>query len=194
MKRERKYQDRTFDGTGDRGRLWGQRVLEHMTFKRCYFKGQGLSMVQRPEKRTIVRHMVLEDCETTGCTIGPAILDTVRVRNLKTSRLLQVWAAAFRRVKLEGRMPSLMVSPYFDAMLSQTPMQRRFEEANHEFYTTVDWAVDITEAEFPAIELLARPGVRPTGHAHRRRACTGPVVCVARAGLVAQPSACSPRD
>lgn len=157
MARPHKYVERTFDGLGDHGKLFGQRVLENMTFERCYFEGQWLSFVKRPPKRTIVRNVVLENCKAVGCTIGPAILDTIRVRNLKMDQTLQVWAAAFRRVKLEGRMPSLMVSPYFDPMLVGTPMQYAFEEANRQFYSTVDWALDITEAEFPDVELRGIP-------------------------------------
>ena len=157
MTRTRRYVERAFHGQSDTGKIFGQRVIEEMSFERCYFQGEALSLVNRPEKRTIVRNVVLEDCKAVGCTLYSAILDTIRVRNLKMDQSLQVWAAAFRHVKLEGRMPSLMVSPYFDAMLMGTPRQRAFEEANRAFYGAVDWALDITEAEFPDVELRGIP-------------------------------------
>jgi hypothetical protein len=158
MRPSHKYVGRTFHGQSDSGKLLGQRLLEDMTFERCYFQGEALSLVKRPAKRTIVRNIVIENCEAVGCIIGPAVLDTVRVRDLKTNALLQVWQAAFRRVKLEGRMPSLMVSPdFFDVTHVGTPIQKAFDDANERFYETVDWALDITEAEFPDVELRGIP-------------------------------------
>ena len=60
---------------------------------------------------------------------------------------LQCGAAAFRHVLLAGAIGKLMITG--DASPSRPQrIQELFEGANKEFYAQVDWALDISQAEF----------------------------------------------
>jgi len=103
-----------------------------------------------------VRNVTLTGCAQRGCTIDGAIVEDVRVDGLKSSTLLQTWAAAFRHVALRGRvgrwMFSNLVSP-----LAAPAQQHDFDRANQAFYASTDWALDISEAEFTECDIRGIP-------------------------------------
>jgi uncharacterized protein YjbI with pentapeptide repeats len=147
------FDRKRFEGLIDRGEV-GQ--LEGMRFQRCYFEGCGLSITLAPEARTTVRDVQLVDCDQRGCGIECAVFDEVLVDGLK-SHDLQLWAAVFRHVTLRGRIGRIMTSPLL-AMGQASPAQlRAFDDANAKFYAGVDWALDLSEAEFEECDLRGVP-------------------------------------
>jgi hypothetical protein len=84
-------------------------------------------------------------------------LDEVLVDGLKTYTLLQCWGAVFRHVTLCGRIGRIMISPVVAAAATLPSQQEAFDRANAEFYDRVDWALDVSEAEFEEGEIQGIP-------------------------------------
>jgi len=152
------FENRTFGRLFDRD---SGRLFNGIEFQHCYFQGCALSLTHSPELRSTVRDVILRDCEQRGCIIEAAVFDTVTVDGLETNGLLQTWATVCNHVTLRGRIERLMCSsalaPDVDG-LAPPSHQRRFDDANETFYASVDWALDIREAEFEECDLRGVPG------------------------------------
>jgi len=134
------------------------RTFEDLVFKRCYFEGCGLSITRTPSKRSTVRNVQLIGCEQRGSIIDGAIVDDVLVDGLKTNGLLQTWAAAFRHVTLRGKVGRVMFSDAVATGTATPAEQAAFDLDNASFYAKVDWALDLTEAEFDECDARGVPG------------------------------------
>jgi hypothetical protein len=100
----------------------------------------------------------LISCEQRGSSIWGAILDDVIVDGFSTNgQLFQTWGAVFKHVTLRGKIGRIMISPAVKGGLATPSQQRAFDEANAEFYSGVDWALDIREAEFEEGEFQRVP-------------------------------------
>jgi hypothetical protein len=90
--------------------------------------------------------------------VKAAVLEDVIVDSLKTIGLLQVWGAALKHVTLRGRVGEIMFSPQVDLGLAPEDVQSAFRKANAAYYRSVDWAIDIREADPDDLELAGIPG------------------------------------
>jgi hypothetical protein len=133
------------------------RTYSDMEFRHCRFESCGISITRTPKKRSIIRNMAFHGCETRGCSIKPAIIEDVLVSSLKTHNLLQIWGAVFKHVKLEGNLGDIMISPLITPTLASSKEQLAFDKINNNYYQTVDWALDISEARFIDCELQRVP-------------------------------------
>jgi hypothetical protein len=133
------------------------RVVEGMEFRRCRFESCTLSAVLHPTQRTVVRDFRLFDCSERGCLVGPVVAEEVLIDGLGTGDLLQTWGAVFRHVTLRGRIGRVMTSSIVDISSDDPRPQRLFDEANARYYETVDWALDISEAEFEEADIRGVP-------------------------------------
>jgi hypothetical protein len=132
-------------------------VFDGLEFRRCKFESCAIGMTRDPRLRTTVRNVRLLDCERRGCTMYAAIVEDVLVQGLRTNGLLQTWAAVYKHVVLRGRVGRVMISPALALGTAPPSEQRAFDEANAAFYLSVDWALDITEAEFEEGEIQRVP-------------------------------------
>lgn len=123
-------------------------IYSDLEFVRCRFESSGLSITRDPMLRATVRNMRLTKCEQRGSAIDAAIIEDVLVDGLKTNGLLQTWGAVFKHVTLRGKIGRIMVSPLVAPGSATPEEQRAFDVANAEYYAGVDWALDISEAEF----------------------------------------------
>lgn len=132
------------------------RVLQDVELERCTFEGCGLSTTDLPERRTIVRNVVARNCRLAGVSVGPAIFEDVLIDRLVIHDGVFAWGAVFARVTLRGRIGRIAVRP---TLPPEGPPEaaRRIAEANRAFYQTVDWALDISEAEFAHFEAAGIP-------------------------------------
>lgn len=132
-------------------------MYSDVAFKRCTFIDCTMSITRNPRRRTTIRNVKLLDCKEIGCSLGPAVLEDVLIDGLTTSDLLQGWGAVFRHVTIRGRVGRIMVSPVIAPGVATASEQQDFDEANHAFYATVDWALDITEADAEELEIQGVP-------------------------------------
>lgn len=127
-------------------------------FDSCRFVHCNVSITNDPQLRTTFRDVVFRNCTSEGCTVSPGIMEDILVDRLETDRLVQTWAAVFRHVTLAGKLGRLMFSGILCPTSSVTSsMQRAFAEANEAYYAKVDWALDITRAEFRECDLRGIP-------------------------------------
>ncbi|MEZ6183641.1 MAG: hypothetical protein R3F62_01370 [Planctomycetota bacterium] len=131
--------------------------VEDLHFSNCVFDNCSLSLTRDPRNRTWVHNVVLADCELFNCQVGPALLDEVRVHNLKTNDIGIVNGALFRRVVLTGRIGSLRINP--DPILhDQSPsVLSSFDADREKFYASIDWALDIRHADFVSFAVEGVP-------------------------------------
>lgn len=132
-------------------------LFEDVEFRRCSFIGCSISTTRNPSLRSTVRNVRLVGCEQRGCDLDAAVVEEVLVDGLKTNGLFHAWGAVYRHVTLRGRIGRVMTSPLIATGTATAEEQRAFATANAAYYATVDWALDISEAEFEECDLRGVP-------------------------------------
>jgi hypothetical protein len=135
----------------------GGGIHSDVDFVKCSFRSCGLSVTDDPRHRTVVRNVRLINCEQRGSAVDTAIIENVMVDGLKTNGLMQTWGAVFKHTTLRGKIDRIMISPAVGAGLASADVQRAFDAANEAYYAEVDWALDISEAEFQECDLRRVP-------------------------------------
>lgn len=135
----------------------GGNVFAGVHLTRCSFVGCGVSIVDDPRNRTTVQDVRATNCEVRGSTVGAAIVENGLIDGLRTHSPLQVWGAVFRHVTFVGRVGTVMIGHRIHAGLADPATQHAFDDANATYYAGVDWALDISEAEFVEADLRGVP-------------------------------------
>jgi hypothetical protein len=95
------------------------------------------------------------------CIIWPAIIEDVMVDNLDTGRLLIANACVYKHVVLRGKVGNIKICrriPFVSGPAGYlTRRQEIMDQANAEYYRDVDWALDLSEAEFTSGEVEGIP-------------------------------------
>lgn len=132
-------------------------MFADLDFRRCYFESCSISITRSPSKRATVRNVSLTTCEQRGCQVNNAIVENVVVNGLKTNGLLQTWGAVFKHLTLRGKLGRIMLSPAIAPGVATPAEQRAFDDANREYYSRVDWALDISDGEFEELDIRGIP-------------------------------------
>jgi hypothetical protein len=98
-------------------------------------------------------------CSLKSCFVGPALLNEITVDGLKTSDNHFLRGTVFRHVVLRGHVGKLLCRSQVDMDDATSHIQRTFDVANEVWYRDVDWALDITEADYDELELLSVPAL-----------------------------------
>lgn len=135
------------------------RTFENLGFQRCFFESSAISITRNPRLRSTVRNVRAIDCEVGACSLYSPIVEDVLVEDLKIGKLLIAWGAVFRHVTLRGRIGAMMLSPFPVLDDEDNAAKPLFDAANVEYYRNVDWALDISQAEFSVeCDLRGVPG------------------------------------
>lgn len=132
-------------------------VFSDLEFRKCKFVSCAVSITLDPALRSTIRNVSLKDCEMFGCALNSAITEDVVIDGLKTNGVRQAWAAVFKHVTLKGKLGEIMLSPMVAPGRATPAQQRAFDEANAAYYSTVDWALDIREAEVKELDIRRVP-------------------------------------
>lgn len=144
-----------FEGRHDRN---SGRVISGLELRECYFEGCSFSTTRDVKLRSTLRNSRMIGCSQRGSSLGPAIIEDVLVENLSTSgQLLQAWGAVFKHVTFRGKIDRLMLSPVVVLTDPESPINKVFAEANADYYSGVDWALDISQAEAKELEIQGIP-------------------------------------
>jgi len=134
-------------------------VISEIIFEDCFFRNSAFSYCESPDSRSVARDLEFINCGQRRCIVEAGILDNVLINNLETDgQLLQFFGTALRHVKLEGEIGPLMFSSCVDLLGKNPARQEAFDLANKSYYKGVDWALDIKDAYFGAIDLRGIPG------------------------------------
>ncbi|MBI9047323.1 MAG: hypothetical protein JEZ06_22740 [Anaerolineaceae bacterium] len=133
-------------------KIRNQKLFSNHNFKNCHFQGAvigfyrvGISGSLR--NRTIIQNIRLIGCKQTGCAINGVILKDILVDGLETHNLLIIRSSVLNQVTLKGKIGEIMITP--NLFLGESKRKNNaFLKANTEYYSSVDWALDISEAQF----------------------------------------------
>lgn len=155
--------DQAFQGWSefDSGRTHSGISFVNCEFRRCVLALHERNLSLRPR----VSNMQFKDCSEDGCQVIATIVEDVVIDGLKTSGHFQTWAAVFKHVTLKGRIGPMMLGPFFSAEESPyfapgkppSKFRQALDKANSDYYATVDWAIDIRDAEFEDFECQGVP-------------------------------------
>jgi hypothetical protein len=77
---------------------------------------------------------------------------------LKTNDLLILWSPYLDRVELSGDIGKMKVNVAADPSTRGKPAQKPFDEYRTQFYSSVEWALDISRARFKEFDIRGVPG------------------------------------
>lgn len=154
----RAFKNQTFKDFSDRE---SSAIYSNLEFHQCHFQSIALSITFDPGKRSTVRHVKLDDCSEKGCHLWPAILEDITVDGLRTGQLFIANACAYKHVVLHGKIGNIKICRSVPWVSSPAGYLERRQEAmdraNAEYYKSVDWALDISQAEFTSCEVEGIP-------------------------------------
>jgi hypothetical protein len=148
------FSNQEFRGFRDRD---SSRLFSDLEFRNCQFINCAVSMASAPETRTTLQGIRLVGCTQRACFLDAAIVEDSVVEGLRTHDLLQTWGTVFKHVVLRGRMGRIMFSQEISTGTAPLSTQRAFDDANATYYSTVDWALDITDAEVEELDIRGVP-------------------------------------
>ena len=125
-------------------------LLKNVFFQHCY-----LSHIRNPAKRPLVQNVILTKCKVNQCSIDSGVLENVLIDHLKCLSTMLCRRTALRHVTLKGK---IGVIRFLLPVTGEPPKEvARMKQANEEYYNTVDWALDITEAQFKDVYIRDIP-------------------------------------
>jgi hypothetical protein len=132
--------------------------LTDATLTRCTFVACTFGTTARaPSDRRNIRSVVLRNCKAmSNCSLGPAILESVEISDLSTQGLCIAWGAVYKHVRFRGSCGRFM-SSFLPTPVHSAQKVALFERANRSYYERVDWAIDISRAEFEEIDIRNVP-------------------------------------
>lgn len=149
------FENHTFSSVRKRGAgdVVGNAEFRHCTFDNCVvFPTEDIRI------RTTVRNVVCKNCVSIGSSVHTGAFEEVIIDGLRTQSLLQTWCAVFRHVTLCGKVGEIMIStrrvrdPW-----TTTSEINAFDNANRDYYKSVDWALDISKGEFRECDIRGVP-------------------------------------
>ena len=141
----------------------------------CTLRG-ALVASDQPGDWHRVERVSLRKCAQTLITLATTHFADVIVDGLHRAGRspAYVWSPVFERVTLKGRLNGLKINPEYQGLRLDAKRQAAWSTALQQAYVSVEWALDVTEAQFTSAPTLeAVPGCKvrfdPSRHALVRR-------------------------
>lgn len=134
--------------------------VEDFRFEKCFFDNCSLGQANSPDQRLILRNIELINCRQRACDVGNAAIEDTFVDCLgREGRMpLFAWGAVYKHVVLKGKLSAMKLNQLVSPTVSAST-QALWDTANRTYYQSVDWALDIREAEFQgSIDIHSVPG------------------------------------
>lgn len=158
-----RFENRTFDYFEDwsTGKVFSDVEFFNCSFTRCGFSAVNFDKVGKLDLvalRSTARRVRFVNCCVDGVGfVGPGIVEDSSIEGLRISNHLQTTGTVFKHVVVKGKIDKFMVTPYVDVFKEYPGVQRSFDEANRRYYGDVDWALDISEAQFKDCDIRSVP-------------------------------------
>lgn len=130
-------------------------IFENIQFEKCDFNYCNISQTENPYYRTTIKNIVMKKCSLTSCSIGSAIVEDCLFDNNRNNGLLQIRGALFNQVKIKGKIGRLMIRN--EILSNNKEVVEAFKLENKEYYASIDWALDISEAEPLELDIKGIP-------------------------------------
>lgn len=144
-------------------------VFEDFEFERCTFSHCALSITEDVRKRSTIRRIKMFECECRNSGwLWPLVAEDVVVRNLRAHDDCRAFGAVYKHVVLEGAFRHTIIidnAPWLGAdplrilrtKATIADIRDSFLTANARYYEGVDWALDLSMAEFSDLCLRGIP-------------------------------------
>jgi hypothetical protein len=134
---------------------------EDLEFRACTFEDCSVGQTgPDPHQRSFIRNVQFIRCTFKPNAIGPVVLEDVVIERplLRHGRAMPfVLGVALNRVTIRGFVNALWFLIPDDVSLMDHDRGAAMRRWNADFYSTVDWALDISDAEFATFDF--RPGI-----------------------------------
>jgi hypothetical protein len=130
--------------------------LEDVLFEDCKFVGASLVTFGSAEHRSTVRRAGMKRCTVNSFSAVGAVLEDVVIEGLRVSvHPVRIDGCALTRCVIAGDCGRFLLSPNVRSGSSPEDAARNasFAAANAEFYKSVDWALDISQAKVACFEI-----------------------------------------
>jgi hypothetical protein len=146
--------------------FWGagaeiKAAYEGMTLRSCAFNQCHIARRNKPGDWTKISNITVTDASQWNCSLDTAAIEAVSLHNLKRTgeAPLFLWGCVFSRVKLSGRISAIKINRSIGIEAEARAAQSAWDRAMVDYYASLDWALDITEAQFPGgVQFEAVPG------------------------------------
>jgi hypothetical protein len=132
------------------------KVLRDAEFEQCYFEGGALVQYDDPTCGFVVKSVILRKCRAGSIVLHGVRFEDVTVAGLTYRTLLHLESCLFERVTLRGPIGPIQTMPANYTLPAQ--MQAAFREEAVKFYAGIEWALDISHAEFSDADFTYIPG------------------------------------
>ena len=149
-----KYFNQTFECFYDQET---QEIFENIEFDKCVFDNCRISQTNNPFYRSTVRNVKLTNCKTIHSDTGIAIIEDVMVENLTVVQILQIYGSVYKHVTLKGKIGDIMLCDFPPLNVFDEEEQEAVRCENREYYAGIDWALDISQAEFTDCDIRGVP-------------------------------------
>jgi hypothetical protein len=129
-------------------------VLDSCRFDNCCIERQ-----EKPGDRPVVRNVILCHCAQSACFLHAVAIEEVSLQDLKNiGRMpLFLWGCVFKHVELKGPIAGLKINRVLEPDGAKD--QKNWDRDARLYYSKLDWALDISRAEFTGgVSLEAIPG------------------------------------
>lgn len=126
----------------------GGSVFESLRIVDCNFDNCGLSLSKRPESMSVVRDVLVSNCNVVNSEIGPTVFEDVVIDGLAVNPILLFWSCFFRRFVFSGKVGKIKINIEPSAFCKDGAVLAKFADMRSKFYAQTDWAMDISSAKF----------------------------------------------
>jgi hypothetical protein len=147
----RSFRDQTFSGRVDNPQF-ADATFENCAFDNCFIGHTS------PDERGLIKNVKLRGTGMHACYITGVRVEDCSVEGLKRlgRGTLHFWGTVFKHVKLSGRLCGMS---FRRQMHPPIPDQEAWDESCRKYYSNVDWAFDLREAQFTSsVGFAAIPG------------------------------------
>ena len=132
------------------------RTFEDLELVRCEFTGSNLSQFDDLDLDLVVRNVTATRCTVERSSMSGVRFEDVLIDGMTASSAPWLHGCVFRHVTLRGRVGGLILRGPDFSLTAET--REAFTDRIVRHYQDVDWALDISQAEFGSAEFLFVPG------------------------------------
>jgi len=151
----------------DKGPWHNRQIIEDYILENCTFDSSAklipIASNPDPSLRPTIRNIILRKTKAYSAYLAGAIIEDVTVDTTTAGKApLFLRGNAYRHVTLKGRIGHLEIRgkmfPSLDLPVEvQERIKTEWDKANLEYYKTVDWALDITQANYGSLSISGVP-------------------------------------
>lgn|SRR5690554_1319486 len=129
--------------------------IQNLHFNNCKFEYCNIRSTDFPKNRGVIEDITMRNCSSVSSNLGNLVVKNCTFENLKTNGMVQIVGAVYERVKLIGKFNKMMLINEYNT--PNKNVKDQYTLANKAFYKQIDWAIDISKADFVELNLRGIP-------------------------------------